>query len=416
MAFAELVTKLPLDRWAVHMGINSLHWNGVQIPAIEKTLCDSAWCTWEWQSSDRVSREEVARAIAQAESDIERYVGYRLLPSWEVDEWRATDRPYRREMSFAGSTGFRGYGRSVEAKWKWFITGGIRKQDLVDAAAAIIYSDADSDSYDETAIVTVTVVAGTLPCELAVYYPGKAGAERWRIRPIAVSITGTTATIAFRREQCVLEALWDELTTSWSAVDGMVDANFLDEVDVYRITNDPSTQATLVWEPGGSCSCNGTGCTACTFNVQTACLHLRGEPRLAFLAYNAAEWDAVDEEFDSRALSVGRNPDAVRLFYRAGYESPLVDCPYTEMDSELERVIAIYAASMLDRPPCGCAEQQWERWAKDLGFVGGASELASYNLSAQDLNNPFGTRAGAVFAWKWASREGVTARHGGVLV
>ena len=90
MARSETQTKLSLDQFARYMGINLLHFNQVQVPSLIRTDgCNSVIFQHEWQDSDAIGREAIARAIAEAEADIEQYAGYRLLPSWEVEIGRA---------------------------------------------------------------------------------------------------------------------------------------------------------------------------------------------------------------------------------------------------------------------------------------------------------------------------------------
>ena len=205
MAFAEQRTKLPLDRWFRIMGINPIHANSVVGPK-QPTVCAAIWYQYEWSSADRVSREEVARAIAQAESNIEEMVGYRLLPTFERDEWRPTARTPKPEWLRLGAQDVRGFAQSVEARWGYVRAGGVEGKTLIEAGAAITWTDEDGDTYDETGTVTVLNVTDTA-CEVRAFYPGEGGNETYEIRPITVSISGTTATITFRREQCVLKEL-----------------------------------------------------------------------------------------------------------------------------------------------------------------------------------------------------------------
>ena len=52
------------------------------------------------------------------------------------------------------------------------------------------------------------------------------------------------------------------------------------------------------------------------------------------------------------------------------------------------------------RPICACdtANREWYRWQQDLARTNKDDEL--YTVSPQDLNNPFGTRRGHVWAWR----------------
>lgn len=407
---ADIVTKLSLYRWAQIMGIHPLHFAGVYVTnLVEPTGCVQPWLQHIWQDADRVGREDVAEAIAQAETDIERLLKFRLLPSWEIDEWRPTTRPYHTELFNLYATDIRGYRDAVRADWGHFVSGGTEKKDLIPRSSAIAWSDPDGDVlYEELGTVTVATTV-TDPCEIAVYYPGKNGADEWEIRPINVSIAAGVATITFRREQAVLEALMESFAAEGVDGDNTKDANFLAAVDVYRHWNDPQTQVTLSWEPTGACSCGSTICPACAHTVQSGCLHSHGDPRLSILAYTPADWDAADESFCSTAMAVGRAPDVVRLYYYAGLRAKGLTCPTLQMDRGWERIVAYYAASLLERQVCDCPNVHAgvDRWRQDLAFSGGADELASYNLTEEDLGNPLGTRRGAIFAWKRIKQEAI---------
>ena len=404
MARAETPTKLSLDRWAAIMEIHPLHFNQVTLTIDGTPLttgCHQPWLQHGWQSADRISREEIAMAIAQAEALIEDLLHYRLLPTWETNEWCSTIRPFRPELVNVSVTDVRGYPQIVQAKWRHFITPGIRGHDLIEANVDIDWgSTYPPIAYEDTGTVTV-VTAVTDPCELRIYYPGKAGADGWEIRPINVTIAGGSAIITFRRELAVLESVQENLIAQ--AVDGTDDDNFLTTVDVGRVWSDPQTQATLMWEAvPGTCNCGDVSCAVCQFTVQTACLHSRGEPVNSLLAYTPADWDADENAWAYKEYSVGRQPDIVRIFYLAGLRDLHRACPQRQMDQAWERSVAQFAAALLDRPVCACANvtNRLNQWRADLAFSTGATELASYSMSKSDLDNPLGTTRGAVAAWK----------------
>jgi hypothetical protein len=223
----------------------------------------------------------------------------------------------------------------------------------------------------------------------------------------------TPAVVTFRREQAVLSSLYDDLVpdaddSHLRGVDGSVDANFLTEVDAYRVYNDPQTQATFLWEPLGiGCgSCAGTGCGHCAYSIQGGCLMLRSEPRLSLVSYRPGTWDATNEEFTAEAYTENREPDIVRLYYYAGWRDRRLECPTVRMDPQWERVVAYYAASLLDRPICECNNVgAWvDHWQRDLA-IAGADEFLK--VPDRMLDNPFGTRRGAIFAWQRVKEQAI---------
>jgi len=398
------------------MGINPVHFNGVYWPNHPPTVCQQPWMQFAWQAVDRVSREEVAMAIKEAEDGIERVLGYRLLPSWETDEWHQTVRPYRPELFNLSATDLRGFGSTVKTKWGYVVSGGVRAKALIEEAVAITFTDEDGDGYEETATAAVAVVAGQSPCEVRAYFP-VAGVvhfsadDMWEIKPLQVTVAGLTATLTFRREQVVLPDLQLDLVppaddSHLRGVDGSDDANFLAAVDVYRIYNDPQTQVTLLWEPfGDACGCGSGGCQACAYSAQTGCLVAR-EPRLGIVAYKAADWDADSLSFSPQGLLNSRLADLVRLYYYAGLRDKELSCPTTQMHSMWEKAVAYYAASLLDRPICECNNvRAWvEYWQKDVASAPPNERLEQ--IPEELLSNPLGTKRGALFAWRRALLDG----------
>lgn len=409
MARASIITKLPLDRWFRILGIHPLHANQVYTAPI--TLCGSPWFQHGWQDADRIGREEVAQAIAQAEAEIETYLKYRLMPSWEVDEWQPTVRPIVPELLNESSADIRGFGQVARVNWGEFITGGIRSKEVVEAGVAVAYTDEDGDGYDETATITAAVTFSN-ECEIRIYFPtdsggvvDNAGDDRWEIRPIEVLIAGGTATIKVRRELLVSPDEWEKVSYPDAdpvarALDGSDNGNFIATVDVYRVYNDPQQQVTLLWEPFASncASCTDGSCPACAYNAQTGCLLIRGNPRNSMIVYHPADWDSDNLQFTSQGLSMNRQPDLVRVWYYAGLRDKGLDCPTREMSQDWAFTVAVYAASLLERSICNCenAKAFIERWQMDL-----AKETPEFRqkMSRRDLDNPFGTRAGAVYAW-----------------
>jgi len=407
-------TKLSLDHYRRIMGVPAMHFWGVNIPEMEKAICSQAWFQYGWQDGDRVAREDIAQAIAEAEAEIEQVIGYRLLPTWEEDEWRPTIRPYRRELYNLMGRDIRGQNAALEANWGYMITGGIRGLGTLFSSQPVTYANDGvftPATYDNVATVTFTTAVEYPDDEIALYYPGHAGDERWRIRPLNVSHTaGLDYTVTFARELALKPEHFEAHTPETiRAALGTTDSNFLDEVDVCRVYNDPQQQATLLWE-GATAGCGS--CSACSYGTQTGCLLLRDDPRLSFLVYQPASWDADTLSMVAQPLAVCRGPDLVRLWYYAGWRDKASAHPTIQMDEQWARVVAYYATSKLERPACSCSKEAFAYWQQDLAFGGGAESKSVYNLSDSDLGNPFGTRRGAVNAWRRVKMPGTIIGRG----
>lgn len=366
MAIASTKTLMPLDRWAQLVGMHPLHFNGVELANHSAAVCGEPVFQYAWQAADKIGREEIAQAISYAEDVVHSYLHYKLAPTWISDE-----RHNYRDSHY----------QKVRTDWGFVLGGGREAKTLIDADAPIVYSDADADTYEETATVTVATTV-TEPSEIAVYYPGQDGDDAYEIRPIRVTIAAGVATIVFRREQCVLLTLIEQLMDV-RAVDGSDDANFLETVDVYRHYTDVSTPVQYLWN--GGCLC---GSDPCSHAVQNGCL-LVVDSRNGLLETAPSTYSVDDDTFTRVAFSPCRYPDSVRIWYKAGLRT---------YEREWEHVVAYLAASYLDRPLCNCnsMEKFTVYWAEDMALSTGEQ---SRRISKDLLENPIGTTRAQIYAW-----------------
>jgi len=420
MAIVDETTKLPIATFCRNSGLHPLHAMGVSLESLNSRVgCNGIIPTYEWQYADAVSRNEIARAIRGAESDIEEIVGSKLIPQWVVSERVSLPRPFNPEYSFFGIANQRGYLHGFNAKWGNFIQSGIRTKSLIAATQAITWDAADT--YGWKAYGTIGPIATTVTevSEIAAYYPGTSAADKYEIRPIKVKITGGQLTIRVARELCVLEAEQNGIVSA-PTVNGIDDTKFLEEIDVYRVYNDPATSANIIWEsiPAGCGYCDGSGsCESCGYYTQSACVTAR-DYESSLLAWTPADYAAG--EWTPASMVIARAPDMLNLWYRSGIgQEAYVDGDgYTELNmaNQYMRAVVLLATSRLDRPICGCLADVFAQKQADLAFSGGATELAKYNITKDDLANPFGTKRGAIEAWRIIAKFQTVSRGQGAVL
>jgi hypothetical protein len=407
MARADTKTLLSLDRWAKILGLEPRHFNQVSTDLRPTENCGDVWLQYAWQAADRVGRDDVAQAIAQAESDIIDALGFYPLPVWTEGEIQRTARP--NDAALVGGSGLyntRGLYQSVQTQFGHVITGGVESKALIATALrtaapapgdTMALADLDTDGYYETTVITLPTTVTDIN-EVRCYFHDKAGADEWEIRPLrSVAIAGGVVTITLDTHLLVDPDLWEALDAK--AVDGDVTSNFVLEVDVYQVTNDPSDMAELQWEATpGYCGCTLSTCQTCAWAVQDACLQLR-DPRLGIVTYRPATWNAATGDFDAATIAMSRQPERVALNYLSGYQSSKVARPRVEMDPLLERMITYYSVTLLDRPICNCnnVESFIKRWTEDRAMI---AETGQYHISQRDSECPWGTKEGALWAWK----------------
>jgi hypothetical protein len=394
-------TLLPIYSFARVLGLHPLHVMGVavDIGSAASRVCVNAIQQYSWQDADGVSREELAGAIAEAELQIANELGYWPAPTWAVDE--RVDLAQRPGAWYGSMYDVRGDYMSVKASRGLLLSGGRRSKDLIQTGVAVVYSDADSDGYSETATISVATTV-TDSEEIAVYYPGLSGDDEWEVRPITVSIAAGVATITCRREQLVKKELYERLDAT--VVDGATASNFLTTIDVYRKYNDPSVQAQLVWRSGSCCS-DGT-CGSCGLDIQNACMVVK-DKILGLVTVSPGEWNGTG--FDYAYPDVcSRRPDYVRLWYRSGYQDRSQLNYDTQMARQMQQAVAKLAISKLDRLICSCkaVSDVQSHWSTDLRRNRSTrGESSAFKLTQYEMdNNPFGTTVAALEVWRLVRR------------
>lgn len=404
MARADTPTWLPLDEFFTIIGMNPLHANGLDSNLFHNTVCGEQMFQFAWQHSDRIGRDDIARAIREAELEISALAGFNLLPDWTVEERLEYPQPAVPGVWNMGGTNLRGQFMSVELRKGWIISGGVRAKTVIQAGAAIVRTDDNGDGFQENCTVTVPTTV-TDANDIRIYYPGKSGEDSWEIRPIKVTLSGGNAIIRFKIWQVVdAEAMDDVLDAQ--PLDADVAANFETAVDIYRVYNDPGTQVQFMWENGGPYDCCTDDCNACEFSTQAGCLHNRIDDRLGIVVPAPASWSVADQAFTSQDWTECRAPDQVRFWYYSGWQDKSLARPKVELAHEWKTAIAYYAASKFDRPVCGCSNvsQFIDKWRRDAAFS--SAEEGGWTMTPELLGNKLGTTMGALYAYRTLHKPG----------
>jgi hypothetical protein len=402
MARSNIRTKLSLDDWATVLGISPLAFNGFSSSLFPNNVCGDIFFQYDYQNSDRIGRETIAQAINQAEMEMEEEAGFYLMPSWTTEERLDYPRPDIPGVFGIDGLNTRGMYKSVEAKHGLVISGGIVEKTLIQNAAAVVRTDADGDSYAETATVTVAVTFTNID-EVRIYYNAMDGDDAYEIRPATVTISGGFATIKFKSWQIPVLASLEMLDAE--PLDAAVAGNYETTVDVYRVRNDPSTQVQFMWEYNDDLNCGGSG-TPGEFATQAGCFLLR-DPRLGIAVLTPGSWDATNSHFDSAEWSVDRDPDQVRLWYYSGWKDGTVKRPYVEMSNYWKFAVAVFAVSKFERAVCGCSNvnQFVEKWRRDAAFA--SMQEGGFRVTEEIMSNRLGTSLGAIYAYRQIHRNGI---------
>lgn len=413
MARASYDTLLSLDRYAKIMGISPAHFNQAVGEDIFPAAggCSDLWFQHSWQMNDRVSREDLALAIKNAEEDIAEFMGYWPSPKFIEAEVHPYPRPYRRYLKGSGYNN-RYDRKSIKPNYGRLVSPGRRATAKIDdatvAGGEMVFSDDDGDGYSETVTITVATTLTDVN-EIKVFYNGETTPE-WEIRPVrSKEITGGNVVLVFWAWQFIDPDLWETLPGTIEALD-LEGAIYVDEVDVVRVYVDNSqASAVFYWEPrydSLTCpTCGGTGCYACQLTTQNGCCFIR-DVEQGVLVPAPATYDADNEVWNTADYDVCYEPDQVKIYYYSGDQDQryLDGRTHDPLSDRWAKIIAMIATARLDRDFCSCKNLATlvDDWRRDLTRVD--RDGPNFFISDRDRDNPFGTRKGEIMAYRQMSR------------
>jgi hypothetical protein len=422
-----MANLLPLYTFFEILGFNPFHAFGVAgttVPA--DSGCDTLVRRYEWQNSDAVGHKAIEEAITHAEARLAEYLGFSVAPHYvtETVNWPTRDDGLLR----SGPFGSDGRWLTVQLGEGYVRAVGVESLTLI-ATANITYSDSDGDTIDDTFTVSAATSV-TDASEIAAYFSAgdrfngwgstTAVGDRWRVQPVQVTISGGTVTIRGSKVLCVKPIKYEGVANiGANGLEPTTAANFATTLDIYRRFTDATgttaatAQAVITWETrpshGWWCCCDSCTAPATAFSgspfdpAATAQAVARVAIRDAIhgiVAPAEAAYDSTTQIFSSLSWTVCDQPDRVTIRYLAGF--PLGSDG--QMQEPYRTIVARMAAAELTRPVCGCdsANRELYRWQFELSQTARGDEL--FSISPEDLNNPFGTRRGQVYAWKMVRR------------
>lgn len=374
MARANTTTWLSLDEWATIMGYNAWTFNGFAAwPCQGGDCCDDVWYQYPDQY-ETVSREELAIAIRQAEEVISDYVGFNLLPDWNVSRVE-TPRFYnaRYDTRYTANNA----PKSVQVDRRLLRQLGIKAKRVITEGATITRIDRDGDGFEEMA--QVTVPNDTDRNQIRLFYPNQNGADEWEIRPVKFINSYTVEFPVYMIPKPNLLG-----GTCPDALDPDNPDNYITSVDIYQIYNDTSAKITQYYENLCSCGMSSTESNG----------YIKNE-RLGYVAYNPC--------------NCGYEPQRVEIPIYSGFTGR-TDRPLIELDYYWKQPIAYFAASLLNKPcksGCGGDEHNVSIWQVDL--MQEESMGTAYRTTTAILENIFGVATkGAWYAYQRSKVKVIT--------
>lgn len=426
---------LSLEEFRREIGYHPFHFWGMANSEVPVTSnCNSLVKEYDWQGTDQAGRETIRAAIRTAENRLREFLGFRVGLEY-VEEELIYPRPYTTRHQLLRNVNSTGRLMSVNLREGHIHALGIEAFETLDASAAVVCSDSDGDGVTDLATITVNGVSAALDTAQVVAYfvdadrpDGSTGTSKrkWRIEPIEASLSDTTLTIRVRSWQLARPIIYAGVATSQidpnatSAGAG----NFAQTLQIYRAYTNPdgqtleTSQAVLLWEAEPPYwACNDTPTYSPDSVTDPAAVGMAvarcgiRNARIGEVMPGLAVYDSDTELWNGINWQSWTQPDRVKVRFLAG-------ASLTEADSLIpdsgnwKAIIARLAAAELAKRICGCAEaNRWlDEWQTDLARISGNADHL-FRISERDLDNPFGTRRGHVYAWKQVRNLALTRAY-----
>lgn len=311
-------THLSIAEWASILGYNRWHFFGLG-DNLNNRVCndDVIW----YQSpglNSAVSRDEVNLAIYTAEKNIEKFVGFNLVPSWNEDS--IFIKPNYRHPPI---------NQKVRVERGYVHAGGFRKKDYVERAAKLEFVDRNKDGLIDTAEVTYQTSLKSAIHQIRVFYPD----TDVEIKPVTYKAGKILIPLYLLVDPIVYETQGKEYLRANEV------KQYIDNVDIARIYTSKFNEAARTKYYGNS----------------------------GIEVYNSKQGYVTNCRFyDSRTL----------VNYYSGWVGDHEN-PYYELDPRWKIAITYYSASLLNNRPCVACEdgvaEFVSRWSDHLtekeGFI-----------------------------------------------
>lgn len=412
---------LPLETYRKIMGLHPLYFWGFKNSAVQPTsACNGLLYKYSWQAADAEGRQDIAEAIHSAEEQLLEYLKFYPAPRYKEmtmpwpqyhDAMQSRYRPVNGAGLRVGLYLPEGYIQAIGTELLTSL-----------GSPAVTVADTNADGIIDTFTTAPLATAVTDETEIAAYFKladrnNEPVGDEWRVLPIQVTISAGFVTIKGPSWIVAQPALYEAIDPTFLvSIDPNDAAKYVTHLDLYQRTtytegNTPATsQGVLLWDTTEGCGsgwCFCANCTGITYdptnsNADPAAIGMSvarvgiSDPKLGRVIPANAILNATSGIWYDQ-VQFYREPDRALIRYLAGY--PLNS--RGEMDHKMQVVVARLATAIMGRPINGCDEANREmyRWQFDVARAAGAND-EQYSISPADLDNPFGTRRGEVWAWK----------------
>ncbi len=390
------VNSLSLYRYARILGINPVHFSTAgDIPVSDGSvlfpLSDGRkfYQAESYHPAEGVSRDEINEMIGDAESLVEDFLGSHVTPKWTRNE-NVNLKEHYSPLAGYNTRNVRGERVLYTPKWNNFLSGGGRASDLIEENVSVVYSDPDEDGWNELATIEFDLTEDVSLYEIHCYFSEYGGSESYEIRPpLSKTKDGLSVKIVFETWKMIDPVVAEEFPTNDrnKLVDLTDSDNLAATVDIYRVYNDTTqSHAVFLYE---------TSPNDFDYSEQS------GYIKFANPDINGIEIVPADYDDGWQRKVISGKLKYIKLNYQSGFSyRPVSDTNYwDDLHPDLARAIAYLATARLSRPLAGKPEVTAlsEKLQQDLAeTVQGMFRFTTNDI----LDNPFGSLAGEVFAWR----------------
>lgn len=334
-------SAISLVRYAQRLNLRECAFFGVRSDADGDYPCNDIWT--------KQQRDEIMFALLEAQDEIEQEAGFFLVPKWVTNERHV----------------WKGKGIFVADHGR-VIAGGVMSDTMILAGAGVVHA------LDPAVIGPIAGVT-CAESDIHVFLPN----SDIEVSPSAMALVGGALTINIPRCRLVAEAYLDNPPGGWDYND--VATWGAASVDIRCITNDVSTQASLVFR--NQYGATGGVCDTCETDSETGCITVR-QPAIGSVDVKRADYAAG--VWTRKALC--RWPDWADLNYLSGMN------PITR---QAEDTVIRLAHTKMPKEACGCdhARAAWDR-----------DRHTPEILTAERINCTFGIMDGAWIAWQFVQQ------------
>jgi len=391
---------LPLETFREQIGWNPYHFWGMSETQLAPvtSACNTVMREHSWQDIYAVGRAEIRSAIERSEKKIMDYLGYPVAPMYveETIDWPTYfDNNAWRRLPIGGDV----KRVAVRTTFGKILAVGVEKFTDINEEN-VVFSDDDNDGLDET-FTAIAATTETNPAKIYVQFIEadrpywSKDRKRWRISPVKVSISGGLVTVVGKSWMLIKPILYEGMKAN-KDINPTVSSNFVAKILISSRSIDPEgetvddSQATLLWNTDIFSVSKDPA--AIGKLVARAGIH---NAETGFVVPAAAT--KANGIWTENFCNFYREPDQVTVRYSAGV--PLDE--NGEIDYDIRQAITHMAIAEIGRPVCGCEEANriFYYWQFDLSRAGGRN-TEQFQVSKDDMNNPFGKQRGHIWAWQ----------------